>query len=127
MPTWLEIVLAVLVILVIAFFVAGELWNRRFRRRTDADLLERLAAADSALAQAVADDKGWDRAVLEQAATAAFAERFPGVLPSELHLVLVDDRPGTDEDRAVFEARVAGGLQSVTLLRTGDAWAGEPA
>jgi type II secretory pathway pseudopilin PulG len=124
-PTWLEILLVAIVLIAILLAVAGNLWNRRHRARTREDLLARLATADQALAAAVATDKGWDRDVLERAARAGFAASHPGLEPADLHLVLVDDRPGTDEDRAVFEATFAGGAHTVTLLRSGDAWHAE--
>lgn len=125
MPTWLEILLVAIVLLVVLLAVAGNLWNRRHRARTREELLGRLAAADQALSAAVATDRGWDRDLLERAARAGFAAAYPGLEPADLHLVLVDDRPGTDEDRAVFEATVAGGSHTVTLLRSGDAWHAE--
>jgi type II secretory pathway pseudopilin PulG len=124
-PTWLEILLVAIVVLMIALAVLGNVWNRRHAVRTRGELLTRLAAADQALAAAVATDKGWDRDVLEVAARDAFTAGFPGVAPAGLRLVLVDDRPGTDEDRAVFEAEVAGTAHTVTLLRSGDAWHAE--
>jgi hypothetical protein len=122
MPTWLTVVLVALVVLALVLLGAGLLWNRRFLARTRGDLLQRVAAADNALALAVAGDRGWDRARMEAAATAAFAAAQPGLTPVDLHLVLVDDRPGTDQDRAVFEATFAGAPREVTIVRRGDEW-----
>lgn len=126
MPDWLIIVIAVLVLLVIVLAIAGDVWNRRHRARTADDLLQRVRSADRALADAVADDHGWDRDVLLAAARAAFAARHPGLSGRDPVLVLVDDRPGIDEDRAVFEVPDGTASRSITLLRTGDGWVPEP-
>lgn len=125
MPTWLIVVPAVLVLLVIVFAVAGDLWNRRHRARTAAELLERVKSADNALAAAIATDYGWDRSVLEAAAREAFVARHPALAGLDPVLVLVDDRPGTDEDRAVFEIIEGGRRHAITLLRDGDRWSAE--
>src|SRR3546814_4595754 len=67
------------------------------------DLLEtRLAAANEALADAHAADKGWKRATIEKAARDAFARAHKGVKIDALHLVQVIDKPGVDADEAVF-------------------------
>jgi hypothetical protein len=43
-----------------------------------------------------------------------------------MHLVLVDDRPGKDEDRAHYVAVDEGGEEArVVLARQGDHWAAE--
>jgi hypothetical protein len=65
---------------------------------------QNLAAADRALEQARAADKGWDRELLETAAREALAGERPGWDYTELALVLVDDRPGVTEDKAHFVA-----------------------
>ncbi len=122
MPTWLIVVLCTVVLIVLLLLAAGLAWNRRHRARTETELLARVAEADRALASAVAGDRGWDRARMETAASDALERAVPGLRPSSLHLVLVDDRPGTDEDRAVFEARAAGARHTVTLVRRGDDW-----
>ena len=125
MPTWLIVVIVVLIALVIVLAIAGDVWNRRHRARTDAELLARVQAADHALADAVAADHGWDRAVLEAAAREAFVRQHPALAGLDPVLVLVDDRPGTDEDRAVFEIVEGGRRHTITLLRAGDVWAPE--
>ena len=80
-------------------------------------------AADEALAQARASDRGWDLD-LEAAAREAYASRFDGREPEKLHLIQVVDKPGTEADEAVFRAVV--GLrrdESITLGRREDgAW-----
>jgi len=122
MPTWLIVVLAAIAALALLLFLAGLLWSRRETARTRADLIARVTAADQALAQAMASDRGWNRDRMEEAARTAFAQAHGGVAPADLHLVLVDDRPGTDEDRAVFEGTVAGTAHTVAIARRGDAW-----
>src|SRR3954447_20617396 len=113
MPTWLIIVLAVIVLLAVGGVIAR---NRQLKRTRPA--FERsLTQADRDLAAAAASDRGWDRAVLEAAARRAYAEQH-GAEPDELVLVEVLDRPGTDEDEAVFES----GGQRVVLGRRGDDW-----
>ena len=89
---------------------------RRRAEARDEHLRERLAVANEALAQAHADDKGWDRALLEAAARAAAGP------VDELHLVTVIDNPGTDQDEAVFHAVKDGDVRTVALRRTGDTW-----
>lgn len=84
-----------------------------------------LAEADRALEQARAADKGWDRAVLEEAARQALAEQRPGWPYSELALVFVDDRPGVSEDRAHFVAYGEDGETRVVLARRETGWAAE--
>ena len=89
---------------VILLVLAGGIVASRRRLRTELDsgsFEQSLAKADQALEQARAADKGWDRAVLEEAARKAIAEARPGGT-YDLHLVLVDDRPGVTEDRAHF-------------------------
>ncbi len=67
----------------------------------------RLEQANHDLAEAAAADRGWDRATLEGAARRVYAEQR-GAEPSELLLVEVLDRPGTDEDLAVFHVEGEG-------------------
>ena len=97
------IVLIVLLVLVVALAVGGYVANGRRRRAERAALHAQAREADQQLAQAHAEDKGWERAGLEEAARSAYAERHGG-RPRELMLVQVVDRPGTDEDEAVFDA-----------------------
>lgn len=121
MPDWLLILIAVLAVLIVVLAVAGSAWNRRHRERTDAGLLDRITLADRALAAAVAADRGWDRDTLHAAARTALAARDPAHADAALVLTVVDDQPGTDDDRAEFE--VAGGAApSLTLVRRGGTW-----
>jgi hypothetical protein len=100
----LGIVLLVVLAVLVLLFVGGYVANAR-RRRADAARLHALTQeADRRLADAHADDKGWERAGLEAAAREAYAARRGGVAPRQLRLVQVVDRPGTEDDEAIFEA-----------------------
>jgi hypothetical protein len=60
-----------------------------------------------------------------EVARAALAESRPDVSAGELHLVLVEDRPGVEEDRAHFVAVSPEGEARVILGRQGDRWVAE--
>ena len=77
------------------------------QKRTEAQFRERLEQANHDLAEAAAADRGWDRETLEAAARRVYAEQR-GAEPAELLLVEVLDRPGTDEDHAVFRVEGEG-------------------
>jgi hypothetical protein len=62
---------------------------------------------------------------MEEAARQAIAEARGGWSYDHLHLVLVDDRPGTEEDRAHFVAVGGAGECRVVLARDGDRWVAE--
>jgi len=113
------IVIAVLAIIVL---IAGGIYATGVRgRRRQAQLKELLEDANRSLALARAQDKGWDRPTMEHAARAAFAQRSP-VDVRELDLVQVVDRPGTDDDQAVFRVVTDHGEEYVHLGRRGDTW-----
>jgi hypothetical protein len=120
----LAIVLIVLGALVLVFLIGGYLIVRRRANRPGWE--DDIRAADKALEQARAADRGWDRALIDAAARQALGEHRPGFEPTSLDLVLVDDRPGVEEDRAHL---VAGGPdESIRLVLTRDAsgaWAVE--
>jgi hypothetical protein len=99
----LEIILLVFGALLAVLFVGGYIAATRRQQRERALIEARVREADRHLAQAHAQDKGWERSTLEAAARAAVAART-GAEPSEMHLVQVLDRPGTDQDQAVFQA-----------------------
>jgi hypothetical protein len=117
----LAIVLIVLAVLLIALVIGGLVANARRRTAEEERLPGDVAAADRALAAAHAEDKGWARGNLEAAARAAFAETGQGPIEA-LHLVQVVDRPGTEDDEAVFRVVTAGGEQALRLLRRDGAW-----
>ena len=100
----LTIVIVVVVLLIAVLAIGGYVAQGRRNAAEDAALRERAQLADQHLARAHAEDKGWERSTLEAAARAAYAERHPGRAPDQLMLIQVVDRPGTDEDEAVFHA-----------------------
>jgi hypothetical protein len=113
------VVIVVVLILVVALMAVGGYVANRRKFHAEAGEIELAARqADQHLAQAHAQDKGWDRAVLEQAARTAYAERTGGREPSTLTLVQVVDRPGIEEDEAVFDADG----ERLTLGRTDAGW-----
>ncbi len=118
MPTWLIIVLGVLLLLA----VGGVIARRMFNRRTEAEFRAQLARANHDLAEAAALDRGWDRETMEAAARSCFAERSGGAEPAELYLVEVLDRPGTEQDEAVFRVGAEGSHRVLRLGRRGDEW-----
>lgn len=122
MGTGLIVVIAVAGAFALLFLV-GLAGNARFLRGRDASLTDKIAQADAALAAARAEDRGWDRALLDQAARSAVEMRHPGAAISGLDLVQVVDRPGTDQDEALMRVRHAGGEEEILLRRTGDSWA----
>ncbi len=126
MPTWAIIVLAVFgafLVLALLGALAASLRNRRRRERFGSSLDQ----VDRSLANARASDRGWERGALEAAARRAFAAERPGVEIHELTLVQVVDRPGTEEDKAVFRV-VAGDVRvHLTLGRVQGEWVGEAA
>jgi len=122
MDTWVIVLLVVVGVLAL-LFIGGLLGNARVRREREGALAQRIAEADGHLADARAQDRGWDPALLETAARTAFAARVPGVEPSSLDLIQVVDRPGTDQDRALMRVTHAAGAEEIELQRTGDQWA----
>ena len=118
------VVIAVLVILLL-FFIGGSMAASRRAAATADRLRDRIAAADRALEAARAADRGWDPVRLEEAARDALQREWPDFAYDQLHLVLVDDRPGTDEDRAEVAAVGKGGTLRVAVIRRGDQWQAE--
>jgi hypothetical protein len=118
----LVIVLIVLGALVALFFIGGLVYTARRYQRLGRDFYRHVAAADRALEQARATDKGWDRPALEAAARAGLAAERPDWKYDDLHLVLVDDRPGVNEDRAEFLATGPDGMARVGLVRSEAGW-----
>jgi hypothetical protein len=117
----LAIVLVVLAVLVVVFLIGGLVVSKRRAERPgwEAD----VRAADNALEQARAADRGWDRELLHAAARRALSEQRPDFEPETLHLVLVDDRPGMEEDRAhLVAAGPAGSLRLVLARDASGAW-----
>lgn len=122
----LAVILIVAAIVVITLLVLATLAVRKRMEQAQPDYARHLAAADQALEAARASDRGWDRAVMEDVVRAALNEHRPNWDFRSLDLVLVDDRPGVDEDRAHFEASDGDAKVLVVLSRGEAGWtAGE--
>jgi hypothetical protein len=121
MPAWVDIVIVLVVLVVLALVLGG---SRLIARRSEhnAGALEaRLDEVNRALALARAQDKGWERATLDAAAR----EAWEGGPIEALELVQVVDRPGTEQDRAVFRVTTGGRDEQLTLGRRDGAWVRE--
>ncbi len=118
------------IVLIAAAVVVGLLLVGGFaaRRRAEPDEAEyraHVSAADHALEEARALDRGWDRTVLEDVARAALNERRPDWDYRTLDLVLVEDRPGIEQDRAQFMASDGDERVRVVLGRGESGWSAE--
>jgi hypothetical protein len=122
----LAIILIVFALVVLVALILGFLGARARDRRQAATWQLHVAEADAALEQARASDRGWDRDAMAGAARSAIAASRPDWPYEHLHLVLVDDKPGIDEDRARFVAVGDSGEEAqVVLARQGDQWVAE--
>jgi Flp pilus assembly protein TadB len=122
----LAIILIVLGVILLIALILGFLGTRARDRRQAAHWEDHVRSADAALAQAAASDRGWQRELMEEVAREALSESRPGWSYGNLHLVLVDDQPGIEEDRAHFVAVAEGGDEArVVLSRQGDQWVAE--
>jgi hypothetical protein len=120
----LAVVLIVVAVLLALLFVAGYLVSRG--RLAGQDFDGDVAAADRALEQARAADRGWNRQLLDQAARAALGIERPAFDWDSLELVLVDDRPGVEQDRAHLVAVGERDRVRVILAREPDgSWVAE--
>ena len=117
MPTWLIIVIVVLVLLIVGGIVARTQQLKRSRPAFERN----LAQVERDLVAAAAADRGWDRRLLESAARRIGTEQL-GSEPDELTLIEVLDRPGTDQDEAVFDVRAAGARHRLVLGRRDGEW-----
>jgi type II secretory pathway pseudopilin PulG len=118
----LAIVLIALAAVILLLFAGGFIANARRTRAQEAQRRVQVEAADQALAQARAGDRGWDLAVLQAAARAAFAAEHGGHEPDQLDLIQVVDKPGTDADEAVFRCAHGHHEHDVVLGREGERW-----
>lgn len=121
----LAIIAIVFAALALVFFVGGFIAARRRADMLEEDLHRRVRDADRALAAALAQDRGWDRQLLDQAARSALQAQRPDFGYDQLHLVQVEDRPGTDQDRAHMAAIGDDGMARVVLVRRGGEWSAE--
>ena len=122
MPTWLGIVIVVFVVLVIILAVGGAYARRRQLEASRGSFDTRVAQINEDLAAAHAQDRGWAREGLEAAARAAYATERGGAEPDDLTLVQIVDRPGTDDDRAVFRVTSGERDERLTLGRRSGEW-----
>jgi len=118
----LAILIIAFVVLAVIFFIGGYIVAGRRRDAHESKLLAQITAADEALAEARASDRGWDLDLLQTAAREAYASRFEGREPEQLHLIQVVDKPGTEADEAVFRAIDGQREEDLILGREGDRW-----
>jgi hypothetical protein len=118
----LEIVVIAIVAVLALLALGGAIAQRRRMHATEAQFRARVEQANHDLAQAHAADNGWAPERVEAAARAAFAERAPGQEITQIALVQVIDKPGIEEDEAIFHVETAAGAQRITLGRAGDDW-----
>ena len=109
-----------LLVLVLLGFIAAR------RRAGRPEVGEHIRAADRALEQARASDRGWDRDLMMRAAGDAISASRPDYRWDTIDLVLVEDRPGVAEDRAQIVASGPEGPARVVLARReGGEWFAE--
>jgi hypothetical protein len=118
----LEVIIAAIVLLVILLAIGGMLVVARRQRAGEAGFDASLDEVNQQLAAAHAQDKGWEPSALNAAARRSFAEQRVADDIREEALVAVIDRPGTDEDRAVFRFVTDAGTFLLTLGRAGGEW-----
>ena len=108
---------------VILLALGGGLANVRHRRRTAAEFQLSLENVNRDLAAARAQDKGWEPEALAATARQAFEADRPGATVLEQTLVAVIDRPGVEEDHAVFRFTTEAGESRVRMDRdAGGTW-----
>ena len=119
----LGIILIVIGALVLILVGLGALGVRRRQAATAETFQHHLVEANEALADARAEDRGWDIGVLEAAARTAVERHHPGAHVRKLHLVQVIDRPGTEKDEALFHVDIARGRDfQIRLGRHSGEW-----
>ena len=121
MDFWLIVLIVVAVLALLA--IGGALAQGRRLQAERGHFREHLEQANLDLAAAHAGDKGWEPVALEQAARRAVSEET-GAETASLTLVQVVDRPGTEDDRAVFRVELSDGRQRMlTMARHDGGWA----
>jgi hypothetical protein len=118
--TW-EIIVLVVVAVLVLLAAGGALARRRQLAGSQDRFAASLLQVNRDLAAAHAEDKGWERSTLEDAARQAYAAERGGADPGALELMQVIDRPGTDDDHAVFRCG-AEGHDRLTLGRRDGQW-----
>jgi hypothetical protein len=116
-PTWAIVVIVILVILAL-LAIGGAIAGARRHPNIEAAIDE----ANRALAAAHAADKGWEPGALRDAARREFESANPGVTVGDQALVQVVDRPGTDQDQAVFRFVTDDGESRLTMGRVDGRW-----
>jgi hypothetical protein len=112
----------IIVIVVFLLLMAGGVFARtRQLKRTRPAFERSLAQVERDLVTAAAADRGWDRERLEAAARRIGPEQL-GAEPDELTLIEVLDRPGTDQDEAVFNVSAGGTRHRLVLGRRDGEW-----
>jgi hypothetical protein len=111
----IAIVLIVIGAVLLLLFVGGFVAARR--RAARPEVAENIRAADRALEQARASDRGWDRELMATVAGRALGEGRPDYEWETIELVLVDDRPGVTDDRAELACWGPHGPARVYLAR----------
>ena len=119
----LDVIIVAVVLLLILLAIGGMFANSRRRRAGEARFDVSLDEVNRQLAAAHAQDKGWEPSALNAAARRSFADQRVADEIREEALVAVIDRPGTDEDRAVFRFVTDAGTFLLTLGRAGGEWA----
>ena len=112
----MEIALIVIAVVLVLLFVGGYVATRRRNK----DWSEHVAQAEQALEAAFAADRGWDRELLHRSAREALGSHRPGWEYSDVHLVVVEDKPGVEEDKAHLVAVGQDGEARVVLAREPD-------
>jgi hypothetical protein len=116
------VVLLVIVLVVVLLAAGGAIAQRRRMDRNRGVFDAELAGVNEELAAARAEDRGWERETLERAAREAFASRHPDEPRADLSLIRIVDRPGTDDDKAIFRVSGSGAEQELTLGRQNGDW-----
>jgi hypothetical protein len=118
-------VLLIVLALIALLAIGGAIARKRQLAATEPRFHDHLDRVNADLAAARAEDRGWDPDRLEAAARAAFTAANPETVVDSVELFQVEDRPGTDEDKAVYRVRGGGTEAMVRLGRTGDDWIAE--
>ena len=124
MSTLATVIVAVVAALALLALL-GAVANARRRSARREEFQASLEEVNRALAAAHAEDKGWEPAALEASARRAFEAERPGATIQQQSLVQVIDRPGTDEDKAVFHFLTDEGEAYLTMGRAAGEWVAE--
>jgi hypothetical protein len=118
--TWEIIVIVVVVVLAILAF-GGAYARRRQLEASQGRFDANLEQVNQDLAVARAEDRGWERETLLDAVRRSYAAERDGADAGEIQLLQVLDRPGTEDDKAVFRVGPEG-RERLTLGRRDGEW-----